>query len=454
MGKKARRIIGVVAAIAVPYLAPKIAATVFASTAINATVASALTGAVMGAGAAAIGGTDIAQGALMGGIGGGISGYIQSTPAQAQTTVAQSAGVTPGSAGMSAAPGSFQSAIADLGVSTSAVPPVAPTSSILPAAPPIASFGGMTPAPGSFQAALPELGITPLGAPPAYTPAPGSFQAALPDFGVALSTPTAPPSYFTPAPTPTAGVVPGGDPYIAGSTAADFSESAANIAAEAPTAPAAISTPAPAPTPTPTTFTQALKQVPGEIAAKFQDPKALADLTLRAAGQLAGAAFAGDGLSPQERQLLEAERADLERLRTENESLFRERLAAAQNLMGESKYFDPEYFGLQSARRAQLAGARSRKAGLRGLRGRQRDVAARQYDIETARTTGTAYDVGAQTGLTGRLQTQQAGLSMMPTSFPSVSYAGLRGAYDSAAERRAKEVGGTQRLFGSFTGIA
>ena len=202
----------------------------------------------------------------------------------------------------------------------------------------------------------------------------------------------------------------------------------------------------------PTTFTEAIKRVPGAIAEKFKDPKALADMTLRAAGQLAGAALAGDGLSDEEKQLLAAERSDLERLRSENETLFRERVSAAQNLIGESRYFDPEYFGLQRARQAQIAGARSKRAGLRGLRGRQRNVAERQFDIETARTTGSAYDVGAQAATTGRLQTQQAGLSLMPSTFPSVGYAGLRGAYESADKRRRQTAGDVANLFGSLTG--
>jgi hypothetical protein len=192
--------------------------------------------------------------------------------------------------------------------------------------------------------------------------------------------------------------------------------------------------------------------VPGAIAEKFKDPKVLADMTLRAAGQLAGAALAGDGLSAEEQQLLAAERADLERLRTENEALFRERLTAAQNLIGDSRYFDPEYFGLQRARQSQIAGARAKRAGLRGLRGRQRDIAERQFDIETARTTGSAYDVGAQAATTGRLQTQQAGLSLMPSTFPSVSYTGLRGAYDTAAQRRSERQSDIGKLFGTLTG--
>ena len=92
----------------------------------------------------------------------------------------------------------------------------------------------------------------------------------------------------------------------------------------------------------PTTFTEALSKVPGEIAAKFTDPKTLADLTLRAAGTIAGSVIAGDGLSDQERTLLTAQTDELRALQQTNAGLFAQRLEQAQNLMGESKYFDPE----------------------------------------------------------------------------------------------------------------
>jgi hypothetical protein len=102
----------------------------------------------------------------------------------------------------------------------------------------------------------------------------------------------------------------------------------------------------------PTTFAEAVRAVPGEIAAKFSDPKALADMTLRAAGALAGSLSAGDGMSDEEKRLLKAQTDELRALQESNKLLFDQKLQAAQDLIGESKYFDPEYFGLQRARRA------------------------------------------------------------------------------------------------------
>jgi hypothetical protein len=193
----------------------------------------------------------------------------------------------------------------------------------------------------------------------------------------------------------------------------------------------------------PQTFSEALK-------AKFTNPSAQADLTLRAAGMLAGSALAGSGLSSEEEALLGQQTEELRQLQQTNQALFNQRLEQAQNLAGESKYFDPEYFGLQSARRAQTAGAVAKRAGLRGLTGDRRESEARRFDIESGRRTGSAYDQGFMSAISPRVQTQQAGLAAMTPMTPT-NYAGLRGAYDTADERRQREVGGMQRLFGSLT---
>jgi hypothetical protein len=206
----------------------------------------------------------------------------------------------------------------------------------------------------------------------------------------------------------------------------------------------------------PTTFMEALKAVPQTIASKFSDPKALADLTLRAAGNLAGSAIAGDGLSGEERGLLDAQTAELRALQQNNVALFNERLEQARGLIGESKYFDPEYFGLQRARRTQIAGASAKRAGLRGLEGGRRTAESRRFDLATARDTGTAFDQGFGAGIQGRLATTQAGLNMYPGSYPSSSadYLNLSRAYGVADTRATKRSEGIGTLFGTITGRA
>jgi hypothetical protein len=226
-------------------------------------------------------------------------------------------------------------------------------------------------------------------------------------------------------------------------------------AAAAPDA-AAAAAPAAAPAAAaPITFADAVSKVPGEIAAKFSNPKALADLTLRAAGSIAGSLIAGDGMSDQEKQLLQAQTDELRALQQSNKALFDQKLQAAQDLIGESKYFDPEYFGLQRARKAQLAGARAKQAGLRGLTGSRRASEERRLDLATGRETGTAFDQGFMSGVGGRLQTRQAGLSAMP-AYPSADsgFTNLRAAYDAADKRRRGAVSDFGKLYGSFTGTS
>lgn len=223
--------------------------------------------------------------------------------------------------------------------------------------------------------------------------------------------------------------------------AADFGTSA-QMAAAAKTAPMS--------------FTDAIKAVPGELKAKFSDPKALADMTLRAAGSLAGSLSAGDGMSDQEKQLLQAQTDELRALQQSNKALFDQKLQAAQDLIGESKYFDPEYFGLQRARKAQLAGAKAKRAGLRGLEGSRRASEERRFDLATGRDTGTAFDQGFGAGTEGRLRTMQAGLTAMPgmqTGYGS-DYKNIYDQYAAADRRSTERAKGVGELFGSFIGTS
>ena len=241
------------------------------------------------------------------------------------------------------------------------------------------------------------------------------------------------------------------DPFVA-TNASSYTDPAALQAASPETynvATGAYSAP-------PTTFTDALKAVPREIAAKFSDPKALAGMTLRAAGALAGSLSAGDGMSNEEKALLKAQTDELRNLQESNKALFDQKLQAAQDLLGESKYFDPEYFGLQRARKAQLAGAKAKRAGLRGLTGARRASEERRFDLATGRDTGSAFDQGFQTGITGRLQNTQAGLSGMPgyLTGSGAEYTNIYNQYAAADKRAAERAKGAGELFGSITGIS
>jgi len=179
---------------------------------------------------------------------------------------------------------------------------------------------------------------------------------------------------------------------------------------------------------------------------------------LRAAGQIAGSQIAGDGLSDEEKALLNQQTAELRQLRETNQELFNQRLQEAQGLIGESKYFDPAYFGMQSERAVRTAGARAKREAL-GKFGPQRaglrSAEERRFDLGISTGGQTAYLQGADAAQQNRIRTQTAGLSALPTGAPTGalqygSYVG--GLYDAADRRRRQAAGDIGDLFGSFTG--
>ncbi len=411
MSKSVKTIVSIAVAVAIPFAAPAIAGAIATSAGLSAatfglsaTAGATLGSAVVGAGLGAVGaeltGGDVGRGALMGGLGGAIGGHTSAQPAAAAQQAASNPYALDSSGVQLGTPGALGG------------PSVAPTD-------PYALGGSGV-----------RLGDTSAGT-----------------FGT--TTAAASPYSFTGAD------VPAGLANIPVDASAGF-ESATAAAPDAAAAAAAAPAAAPAAAAAaPITFADAVSKVPGEIAAKFSNPKALADLTLRAAGSIAGSLIAGDGMSDQEKQLLQAQTDELRALQQSNKALFDQKLQAAQDLIGESKYFDPEYFGLQRARKAQLAGARAKQAGLRGLTGSRRASEERRLDLATGRETGTAFDQGFASGLSGRLQTRQAGLSAMP-AYPSADsgFTNLRAAYGAADERRRGAVSDFGKLYGSLTGTA
>ena len=449
MSKGVKMAIGVAAAIAIPFAAPALAgmigtsmgitaASFGMSAAVGATLGSAAVGAALGAASSAVLGQNIGRGALMGGIGGGIGGYASA--ASAATPVAGSGASLPSMGGGTGLVGTpdvafgAQSIGANLGGGTGLVDPAAVAGTGL-----TSGFGGGT------GLTLPSIGYTSPTA--TFATAPSSTFVTGPTTGVGGGTGLTMPTSYTPS------------VGLGGTTTAGIAELGGGTGLTVPTsmtsaAPTALTGTAVAGAARPTTFTEALKAVPQTIAARFSDPNALADLTLRAAGQLAGSALAGDGLSGEERGLLDAQTEELRELQKNNVALFNERIEQARGLIGESKYFDPEYFGLQRARRTQIAGATAKRAGLRGLEGRRRTAEGRRYDLGTARDTGTAFDQGFGAGVQGRLATTQAGLNMFPTSYPSSlsGYEGLSRAYSGADARKQQTQRQIGSLFGSLTG--
>jgi hypothetical protein len=156
--------------------------------------------------------------------------------------------------------------------------------------------------------------------------------------------------------------------------------------------------------------------------------------------------------------LLHQQTAELRQLRETNQELFNQRLQEAQGIIGESKYFDPAYFGMQSERAVRTAGARAKREAL-GKFGPQRAglraSEERRFDLGISTGGQTAYLQGADAAQQNKIRTQTAGLNLMPTGGPasSLQYGSYVGSlYDAADRRRRLNAGDVGELFGSFTG--
>ena len=486
-----KAVIGIAAAIAIPFAAPAIVGAIASSTAIaaslpfvtaalsttaGAVIGSAIVGAGLGAVTASITGGNVGRGALMGAIGGGIGGY-----SQAGDIVAQGANVGTGS-----------TALADAGTATLATTPTAnavvtnvgsntgywspelgqfvdPMTGNTIAAQNIAYGGTVDSALASqlsqggvnaqtLANSINSSGTLAVNTPGAIGGSAGAFGAGGgtyydPTTAVAGSSPVYSQAglQYTPAMEQAAAnqAVQAGTMVNTPGTAATATTAATPAqTVQAGTAPAVTGG---ATVAAPTTFSQALKQ-------KFTDPKAQADLFLRAAGQLAGSAIAGDGLSDEEKQLLQQQTAELQQLRTTNQELFNQRLQEAQGLIGESKYFDPAYFGMQAQRGVQTSGARAKRDALSKFgpqRAGLRAAEERRFDLGISTGGQTAYLQGADAAQQNKIRTQTAGLSAMPTGAPSgaLQYGSYIGSlYDAADRRRRQTAGDIGDLFGSMTG--
>ena len=484
-------VVGIVAAIAIPFAAPAIVGAMASSTAIaasmpfvtaalsttaGAVIGSAIVGAGLGAVTAAVTGGNVGRSALMGAIGGGIGGYSQAGSITAQGTnvgTGATALTDAGTATLASTP-TANAVVTNVGSNTGYWSPelgqfIDPATGNTIAAQNIAYGGTVDSAlasqlsQGGVSAQNLANSISSSGTLAVNTPvAAGGNAAAFGAGGGTYYDPTtavagSAPAYsqaglqYTPAMEQAAAnqAVQAGTMVNTPGTAATATTAA--TPAQTVAAPAGGATAAGGAVAAPTTFSQALKQ-------KFTDPKAQADLFLRAAGQLAGSAIAGDGLSDEEKQLLQQQTAELQQLRSTNQELFNQRLQEAQGLIGESKYFDPAYFGMQAQRGVQTAGARAKRDALSKFgpqRAGLRAAEERRFDLGISTGGQTAYLQGADAAQQNKIRTQTAGLSAMPTGAPAgaLQYGSYIGSlYDTADRRRRQTAGDIGDLFGSFSG--
>jgi len=495
------KLVAVVAAIAIPFAAPVIAssiglsagiaaATTF-SAATSAAIGSAMVGAGLGAVAASVTGGNVGRGALMGAIGGGIGGYT-SVPASASGSPSaySIAPNTSGTATGLSMPSPTTPSLAgspSLGSNLSFTPDYSLSAGMTPSGVGMGGTGsGLVYGGGGYGLNPAEAGLTLGGTTQSGLSAGLSSQPANPYSLSGMSSAAGAPSvasdpyaltnasyagqgsnlplssqYGNLSPTDysvsgvaatpsTAGLNTAAAPAASefGLKATTASTSGLGNAAATQTAGGAAAGAAEK-----LTFTQALSKVPEALQAKFTDPKALADLTMRAGAQLLTGQLSDAGLSNEEKQLLQARVEEMKQNKEINNELFQTQLREAYDLLGRSDYFDPGYFGQQYAGAAKQRTSAQKEAALRKVNPRNKGSRAaleRQYNLQSAREEATAYDKGSMYGFDAGLKLTQQALNALPKSAPtsSADATALSTAYGNIEERKRKSQEGLNKTLG------
>jgi len=199
---------------------------------------------------------------------------------------------------------------------------------------------------------------------------------------------------------------------------------------------------------------------------RITSPDVLASATLQAVGQLTAAAMVPEaglpGFSPEEQELVEARRQELEELKVRDLDAYNQQIAISKQYLQQAGLVDPTYFAAQSANRALIASARARK--------QQEDEQAFdpfrtptagenvRTNLETARQRQTAFDKGYLQGIGLQTDYTEAARKTMPASSPTNYYdrlAGLQGtlAYGSnLGNKQRQNVAGYMSQFNLQTG--
>jgi hypothetical protein len=397
-------LLGVVVAIAVPFIAPMVATTVFGSSimagAISGTLASAATGAVLGAAGAALTGGDVGRGALMGGIGGGFTqgmGGFGSTnnPLFGQATT-QNAGFF-GPTGTVTNAGQSQTGFFG-GPAASGVDDVT-NAQLANAQYPNAGASQNLQATNTSNAGN-TLSTT---NPPQYANVSGSSGAVNPATSAVDGG-----TYYSGA---NAGQLPG---YVSGGGGVNTGVASTATSGANAVTPAAATDPG---------YWAALK-------GRVTDPTKLADMTLMMTPQVIGGIYASQAGKEQQKRIDEYQ-AELKRLEGQDQAAYQAKLAEYNDFVTQAKAINPEYWAQQASNEAQVRGAKALAEGFRddrfaGLRSPGYGAAERRRaTLGLTANVGSAYDRGYAGGLDMRNQALSRAQSMYPTA-PRGMQAGLK----------------------------
>ena len=197
------------------------------------------------------------------------------------------------------------------------------------------------------------------------------------------------------------------------------------------------------------------------IADRLTNPDTLANAVLQVGGAVAAEAIVGTpDQSPESQAAIEEYKQELQALKARDEDAFNAKMDAAKQYMVQAGYYDPQYFGLQSANRAAIAEGRKlrefeRKAGLTtgGVSAGDRRRAA----LSGGANVQSAFDRGFISGVDLQNKAMSTGVGLIPSGSPNAAnaqlglanfYAGQDAASQKAADAKKSNI---QKFFGAFS---
>jgi hypothetical protein len=198
------------------------------------------------------------------------------------------------------------------------------------------------------------------------------------------------------------------------------------------------------------TLTEVIKSTGEKIYDKVTTPEVLASATLQAVGQLAASAMVPEaglpGFSPEEQELVEARRQELEELKTRDIEKYNQQIELSKRYLTQAGFVDPNYYALQSANRSLVLGARQdREQRARDAfdplgDGRTAGDQSR-LDIARQKARQEAFDTGFLQGVGLQNQYLNASSTALPTSNPNYAagLVGLQNTFETARQEGDKD---------------
>ena len=433
-----KKVVAVVAAVAIPMAAPMIASTIGLTKTLGAimtaTAAKVASGAIVGAGLGAIAGevtgTGATRGALMGGISGGVGGYFRGSMGPNANTNPNLANNVPGGdaslVNNATSPTFYEAgpmAEVSSGVDGSAF--VDPNLAI-------SESQSLT---NSYNLANDpniELASFRTGGNPA-----GNIEAQLANTNNNIVNASAPSNVPM---TNTAVNVPNYSTPEAVRSASTFSGSAAGSAD-----PYAV-----------TLTGDRTKDFGNVLYNRFTDPRALADVAIQSAVNLIGSQVYGtDGATDQEKEVLQKQQEMLDQIKVQDRERYDFIMKQATAMFNRANNYDPSIMARAALIQQKNRNEINRRNAARRINFRNPGLRAaedRRFAISNAATEGSAYDRGMMAGLNTQSGLYKSAAAMFPSSGGNYSSAltGLRNTYADIDKRQAERQAGLNQMFGAF----